>query len=87
MAYQKIKLVVAGVSGEIYMSNILKDGVMGNQRRVATDDCLDATTEWFMKNEKAMVQYNENSKGKKPTLFYTDDKEKAERILAILQEN
>lgn len=86
MAYEKIKLVVAGVSGEIYMTNILKDGFMGNQRRIATSDCLDATTEWFIRNKKTMVQYGVSSKGETPTLFFTDDKEKANRILAILQE-
>lgn len=87
MAYEKIKLVIAGVSGEIYMTNILKNGFMGNQRRIATSDCIDATTEWFMKNKKKMVQYEVGLKGETPSLFFTDDKEKAERILAILQEN
>ena len=87
MAYEKIKLVVAGVSGEIYMTNILKDGFMGNQRRIATSECLDAATEWFMKNNKKMVQYGVGSKGETPTLFFTDDKGKADRILAILQED
>lgn len=86
MAYNDVRLVVAGVSGEIYMARVLKDGLMSTQRRKATDDCLVAATEWFMQNKKKMLQYEENSKGKKPTLFYTDDPEKAKRILDILEE-
>lgn len=86
MPYENLRLVVAGLSGEIYLSKILKNGMMGESRKVATEDCLRATTEWFMKNKKKMISYEHNSKGKKPCLFYTDDAEKAERILEILQE-
>ena len=40
MAYENIKLVVAGVSGDIYLAKV-KDGIMDtNYRRVATDDVL-----------------------------------------------
>lgn len=86
MAYENLKLVVAMLSGDIYLARILKDGSMSDSRRIATDDCLRATTEWFMANNKKMISYSEDSNGKKPTLFYTDDKEKAQKILEILQE-
>lgn len=52
MAYENIKLVVAGVSGDIYLAKA-KDGIMDtNYRRVATDDVLRSATEWFLKNKK-----------------------------------
>jgi len=86
MAYENLKMLVAGMSGEIYLTKVLKSGLMGETRRIATSDCLRATTEWFMKNEKKMIAYEHNSKGKKPYLFYTDNPEKAERILNILKE-
>ena len=86
MAYEKINLLVAGVSGEIYMAAINNDGTMSMKRRKVTDDCKLATAEWFMKNRKKMVQYGGDEEGKKPTLFFTDDSEKAKRILAILEE-
>ena len=86
MAYENLKMVIAGLSGEIYLAKILKSGMMGDTRRIATEDCLRATTEWFMKNGKKMIAYEHNSKGKKPSLFYTDNPEKAERILNILKE-
>lgn len=86
MAYENVKLVVAGMSGEIYMSRILKDGTMGDSRKVATQDCLRATAEWFMKNGKKKVSYGESSDGLHPHLFFTPDKVKAERIIEILNE-
>lgn len=86
MAYEKVELVVAGVSGDVYMANILRDGVMGSKRRIATDECLRATTEWFMVNKKKMISYGGSKVGVVPSLFFTDNKEKADRILAILQE-
>lgn len=86
MAYEKVKLVVAGVSGEIYMASINNDGTMSMKRRKATDDCQRATTEWFMTNRKKMVQYGGDGESNKPTLFFTNDSEKAKRILAILEE-
>ncbi|MBG9603943.1 hypothetical protein ABE25_17825 [Cytobacillus firmus] len=87
MPYENLKLVVAALSGEIYLARINKNGFMGDSRRIATDDCLRATTEWFMANNKKMIAYDHNSKGKKPSLFYTDNLAKAERILEILQED
>jgi len=85
MAYENLKMVIAGLSGEIYLAKILKSGMMGDTRRIATEDCLRAATEWFMKNEKKMISYEHIEK--KPHLFYTDDEEKAKKILEILQSN
>lgn len=87
MAYEKLDLVVAGLSGEIYLTNILKNGVMGNNRRVMTEECLRSATEWFLKNKKVSISYGEISGGKKPHLFYTDNEEKAKRITEILKED
>jgi len=86
MAYEKVELVVAGVSGEIYMARVLNDGTMSDSRRKATDDCLRATTEWFMQNKKKMLQFGTHNPDVKATLFYTGDAEKAKRILEILEE-
>ena len=87
MAYEKVKLVVASLSGEIYMARINKDGTMSDSRRNAKEDVLRATTEWFMTNKKKMVSYGQQPNGETPSLFYTSDKEKIERILEILQED
>jgi hypothetical protein len=87
MAYENLNLVVAALSGDIYLARINKNGFMGESRRIATEDCLRATTEWFMKNDKSMIAYNHNTKSKKPSLFYTDNPDKADRILEIMQED
>lgn len=84
MAYENLKMVIAGLSGEIYLTRILKEGVMSDSRRIATEDCLRATTEWFMKNKRTMIQYQHETT-KTPSLFYTDDPEKALAILEILK--
>lgn len=86
MAYENLELVIAGLSGEIYLAKVNKSGAMSDSRRIATEDCQRATAEWFMKNKKKMVRFGADSTGKKPTLFYTDDVDKAKRILDILQE-
>lgn len=80
MAYEKVKLVCAAINGDIYMARVDK-GVMTNSRRVATEDVLAATTEWFIKNKKKMIGYKGGHK-----LFYTKDEDKAKRILEILEE-
>ncbi|HAX1514292.1 TPA: hypothetical protein JX898_001354 [Enterococcus faecium] len=52
MAYENLQLVVAGVSGDIYLAKA-KDGIMDtNYRRVATNDVLVATTEWFIRGKR-----------------------------------
>lgn len=86
MAYEQVKIVVAGVSGEIYMARALKNGLMSDSRRIATDECQAAVAEWFMTNNKKMLQYAKQRSGATPTLFYTGDAEKAKRILEILGE-
>ncbi len=87
MAYENVKLVLAGLSGEIYMAKMNKSGFMGEGRRIATEDCLRASTEWFMKNKKKMISYPGLSTGEHPHVFYTADKEKAKRIIEILKED
>lgn len=86
MAYENLKLVLAGMSREIYLAKILKDGTMSDSRRVVTEDCLRASAEWFMSNDKKMIAYGSHDEGIRPSLFFTKDKEKAERILKILEE-
>ncbi|AUH49235.1 MULTISPECIES: DUF7446 family protein [Enterococcus] len=84
MAYENLQLVVAEVSGDIYLTKV-KDGIMDtNYRRVATDDVLSSSTEWFRKNEESAVHF-EGIDGNIHSLFYTKDKEKAKKILDILK--
>lgn len=84
MAYENLELLLAGVSGEIYLTRQLKGGTMSDTRRVMTDDCLRASTEWFMRHDKKMIQYNATS-AQPPTLFFTQDPAKIKQILAILE--
>lgn len=85
MAYENLKLVVAGVTGDIYLAKA-KDGIMDTTyRRVATEDVLSSATEWFRKNEKANIHF-EGLDGNVHSLFYTKDKAKAKRIIEILKE-
>ena len=86
MAYENLQLVVAGMSGEIYLTRILKNGTMSDSRRVITEDCLRATTEWFMSNKQKGFKFESIKPGIEPHLFYTDDSDKAKRIIAILKE-
>lgn len=86
MAYEKVQLVVASVSGDVYLARVDNNGIMStSNRRVATDDVLRATTEWFIKNKRNKVDFE----GETPehTLFYTNDADKRRRILAILNED
>ena len=85
MTYEKLELVNALMSGEIYLSRRLKNGFMSDNRRIMTKECLRATTEWFMSNKKKCIQYEHPLENGHPSLFYTDDDEKAERILKILE--
>lgn len=58
MAYEKVKLVIALMTGEIYMARISEKGIMDTRnRRVATDDVLNATAEWFMANKKSSLTW------------------------------
>ncbi|HAR5802679.1 TPA: hypothetical protein I1516_001069 [Staphylococcus pseudintermedius] len=59
MAYEKIKLVYAFMSGDIYMARIKDDGLMDTRnRRVATEDVLRAAAEWFVGNKKTLCKFN-----------------------------
>lgn len=83
MAYENLELVYAMMSGDIYLTKVNKGGIMStSQRRVATEDVLRATTEWFIGNKKTMIIYEGGHR-----LFYTNDESKAERIMAILKED
>ncbi|RXK49569.1 hypothetical protein EPB68_13925 [Enterococcus faecalis] len=85
MAYEKLHLVTASVSGDIYLSKT-KDGLMDvNYRRVITDEAIQAVTDWFFVNKRKTVRFK-GIDGKEHSLFYTSDKEKAKKILAILEE-
>lgn len=86
MAYENLKLLVAGMSGEIYLSKTLQSGLMGDSRRVITDECLRATTDWFMSNKHKRIRSETILPNKEANLFFTDDKEKAKKIIAILKE-
>ncbi|EMW5334138.1 hypothetical protein HRE94_11905 [Enterococcus faecalis] len=78
-------LVTASVSGDIYLSET-KDGLMDiNYRRVITDEAIQAVTDWFFVNKRKTVRFK-GIDGKEHSLFYTSDKEKAKKILAILEE-
>ncbi|EGO2729438.1 hypothetical protein ACMUVS_000671 [Enterococcus faecalis] len=85
MAYEKLHLVTALLSGDIYLGKA-KDGLMDvNYRRVITDEAIQAVADWFFLNKKKAVWF-EGVDGKEHSLFYTSDKEKAKKILAILKE-
>lgn len=59
MAYEKVQLVVAFMTGDIYMAKIKEDGVMDTRnRRIATDDVMRAAAEWFIKNNKTVAHFN-----------------------------
>lgn len=85
MAYEKLELVVATMSGEIYLART-KNGVMDtNNRRVITDEVLGASTDWFLKNNKTRAAFAgvDNSVH---NLFYTNDPIKAEKMDTLLKE-
>ncbi|EGO2889887.1 hypothetical protein IT795_002446 [Listeria monocytogenes] len=45
MAYENLKLANAAISGDIYLTRILKNGVMSDNRRIITNECLSAKHE------------------------------------------
>ncbi|MCG1579484.1 hypothetical protein K4Q20_05890 [Staphylococcus epidermidis] len=58
MAYEKIKLVYALMSGDIYMARINDDGTMNlRNTRIATDDVMKAAAEWFIGNKKTVAHF------------------------------
>ena len=80
-----LKLVVAAISGEIYLTKILKSGQMGSQRKEFGKEIRRAVMEWFMVSNKKQVAMVADD-GSKVYLFHTADQDKADRILSILQE-
>ncbi|EGP9130182.1 TPA: hypothetical protein NR659_002699 [Listeria innocua] len=86
MAYENLKLATAAISGYIYLTRILKNGVMSDNRRIITNECLAATAEWFLSNDKSCKNW-EAIGAVHPHLFFTGDLNKAERIKAILEED
>lgn len=70
MAYENLQLVTAAMSGEIYLARMNKSGFMGDSRRIITEECLRATVEWFMANDKKMIRYNSLNENETPALFY-----------------
>ncbi|HAC2762391.1 TPA_asm: hypothetical protein GZJ36_02590 [Listeria monocytogenes] len=85
MAYENLKLANAAISGDIYLTRILKNGVMSDNRRIITDECLAATADWFLANDKKHTNW-EAIGDVHPHLFFTGDLNKAKRIKAILEE-
>lgn len=86
MSYENLKLVNAAFSGDIYLTRISEDGIMGDNRRIITNECLHATVNWFYHNKKGFTNW-EAKDGTHPHLFFTRDLNKAERIKAILEED
>lgn len=85
MAYENLKYANAAISGDIYLTRILKNGVMSDNRRIITNECLAATADWFLANDKKYT--NREAIGDiHPHLFFTSDLNKAKRIKAILEE-
>lgn len=80
-----LKLVVAAISGEIYLTKILKSGQIGSQRKEFGKETRRATMEWFMVSKTKQVAMVADN-GSKVYLFHTADSDKADRILAILKE-
>lgn len=80
-----LKLVVSAISGEIYLTKILKSGLMSEQRKEFGKETRRATMEWFMNTNTKQVAMVADS-GTKVYLFHTNNAEKAERILTILRE-
>ncbi|HDU6366765.1 TPA: hypothetical protein RFY74_002808, partial [Listeria monocytogenes] len=78
-------LATAAISGDIYLTRILKNGVMSDNRRIITNECLAATADWFLANDKSCKNW-EAIGDVHPHLFFTGDLNKAKRIKAILEE-
>ncbi|EAF3980717.1 hypothetical protein C9431_08950 [Listeria monocytogenes] len=73
------------ISGDIYLTRMLKGGTMSDNRRIITDECLKATASWFLSNDRKGASWK--AKGDvHPHLFFTGDLNKAKRIKAILEE-
>lgn len=80
-----MKLVVAAISKEIYLAKILKSGMMSDSKREFTTEAVRSVMEWFLLNKHKVINMKKHD-GEKVWMFCTEDKEKAERILSIIEE-
>ena len=80
-----MKLVVAAISKEIYLTKILKSGMMSDSKREFTTEAVRSVMEWFLLNKHKVINMKKHD-GEKVWMFCTEDKEKAERILSIIEE-
>ena len=80
-----MKLVVAAISKEIYLAKILKSGMMSDSKREFTTEAVRSVMEWFLLNKHKVINMKKRD-GEKVWMFCTEDKEKAERILSIIEE-
>ena len=79
-----MKLVVAAISKEIYLTKILKSGMMSDSKRNFTTEAVRSVMEWFLLNKHKVINMKKHD-GEKVWMFCTEDKDKAERILAIIE--
>ena len=57
MAYEKVKLVIAGLSGDIFLARLNKNGTMSDNRRKVTSEAQIAVAEWFIANKKDTLEF------------------------------
>lgn len=86
------EIVVAFLSGEIYLAKVEENDVMHNDERVKiTRDVLRAAAEWFISNNAKGIKqegyYADDHENKHSYLFHTTDGEKAEKIKEILKDD
>ena len=81
-----MKLVVAAISKEIYLAKILKSGMMSDSKREFTTEAVRSVMDWFLLNKHKVINMKKHD-GEKVWMFCTEDKEKAERILSIIEED
>lgn len=86
MKTNELKLVVAEITGEIYLTTLSKTGFMGEPQIEFTNEAVRSVFEWFMRNKRKVINMKKHN-DEKIWMFFTEDKSKAERILAILEEN
>ena len=81
-----LKLVVASISKEIYLTKILKSGMMSDSKREFTTEAVRSVMEWFLLNKHKVINMKKHD-GEKVWMFCTEDKAKAVRILSIIEED
>ena len=50
-----MKLVVAAISKEIYLTKILKSGMMSDSKREFTTEAVRSVMEWFLLNKHKVI--------------------------------